>query len=58
MEELTVTITLRPERRADGVHVEGVVEVDGDRVPFAGWMALLGSLEAHAEDRLTALDRR
>ena len=58
MDELTVTITLRPARAANGVHVEGVVDVDGELVPYAGWMALLGVLEARAEERVAALDRR
>ena len=58
MDELTVTITLRPARAGNGVHVEGVVDVDGEVVPYAGWMSLLGVLEAHAEGRLGALRRR
>lgn len=58
VDELTLTITLRPERAGDGVHVEGVVEADGDRVPFTGWMALLSLLEEHAEHRVGALERR
>jgi hypothetical protein len=58
VDELSVIITLRPERAADGVHVEGVVEVEGDRVPFTGWMALLSLLEERAEHRVGALERR
>jgi hypothetical protein len=58
VDELTLTITLRPERAGDGVHVEGVVEVDGDRAPFTGWIALLAVLDTHAEQRVGALDRR
>jgi len=58
VDELRLTITLRPERARDGVHVEGVVELDGDRAPFTGWMALLSLLEAHAERQVGALERQ
>lgn len=58
VDEITLTITLRPERAGDGVHVEGVVDLDGEQAPFTGWMALLGVLEAHAERQVSALDPR
>lgn len=47
---ISVTLQLQPRRQGDRVLVEGIIEVDGERRPFAGWMALLGLLEEHVEN--------
>lgn len=49
VDEMTVTLHLRSVRQGDRTHVAGHVEVDGDRTAFAGWMELLGVLEAAME---------
>jgi len=58
VDEITVVITLRPERAGDGVHVEGSVTHDGEPTQFSGWMALLGVLEQLATHEVAALPRQ
>ena len=53
--ELAVRVVLRVASADAGAHVEGsVAGPDGEERPFAGWMALLDTLEGLVEATRTA----